>query len=180
VKDIPAPHSAGIVTGGSSLAAVDAVTPQPRSLYGLALAVAFWSGCGSEAEARIVAERTRFRDLAPAEYVIAACGTGAEHGCTREVVIAGRVVTAELADAAEAPWRPVPEVGTWVDQVSSMFEAVLHDAGSLRLLEFEPRWHYVSEYHLGGDEGGRKVTCFLPHRVDLQQCRPGEAALGAE
>jgi hypothetical protein len=156
------------------------LTPQIKAFLSLCLPVALSSGCGSEAEARIVAERARFRDLAPAEFVIAACGTGAEHGCTREVVIAGRVVTAELADAADAPWRPVPEVGSWVDQASSMFEAVLDDAGSLRLLEFEPRWHYVSEYHLDGDEGGRKVTCFLPHRVDLQQCSPGEAPPGVQ
>jgi hypothetical protein len=140
------------------------------------LAVTCCMACGSEEEARIVAERTRFRDLAPDQYVIAACGTGAGQGCTREVVIAGRVVTAEQAPVREAPWRPVPELGAWVDQVSSMFQAALDDADSLRLLEFEPRWHYVSEYHLEGDDGGKKVTCFLPDRVDLQQC--GAAALG--
>jgi hypothetical protein len=149
-----------------------------RTFSYLSLVAAFWVGCGTEEESRIASERARFRDVAPDQYVIAACGTGAGQGCTREVVITGRVVTAEQADLADAPWRPVPELGAWVDQVSSMFEAALDEAGSLRLLEFEPRWHYISEYHLDGDDGGRKVTCFLPGRVDLQQCGAGASALG--
>ncbi len=146
-------------------------------LGGLVLAVVSSAACGSEEEARIVAERTRFRDLVPEEYVIAACGTGPELGCTREVVISGRVVTAEVAEAGSAAWRPVAELGAWVDQVTLMFEAALGSSGSLRTLEFEPRWHYVSEYHLEGQDG-RRVTCFLPNRVDLQQCQAGAAAFG--
>lgn len=127
--------------------------------------------CGSDEAARIAAERARFRELAPEQYVIAACDTGPGESCTREVVIGGRVVTAEVASPSELAWRPVAELGAWVDQVSSMFEAALDASGSLRALEFEPRWHYVSEYQPEeSGEGGRRVTCFLPHRVDLQQC----------
>src|SRR5687768_5921925 len=73
---------------------------------GLVLAAVSSTACGSDEEARIVAERTRFRDLVPEEYVIAACGTGPEPGCKREVVISGRVVTAEVAEAGSAAWRP--------------------------------------------------------------------------
>ena len=143
---------------------------------GLILAAALGVACGNEEEARIVAERTRFRDLVPEEYVIAACGTGHAEGCAREVVIAGRVITAEVAAAGDA-WRPVVDLGAWVDQATVMFEAALDYSGSLRTLEFEPRWHYVSEYHREDGAGdGRKVTCFLPNRVDLQQCESGDSA----
>jgi hypothetical protein len=133
-------------------------------------------GCGNDEAALIVAERARFRELAPEQYVIAACGTGPGGTCTREVVIGGRVVTAELAAASDRAWRPVAELGAWVDQVSSMFDAALEESGSLRALEFEPRWHYVSEYQPDASGAGRRVTCFLPDRVDLQQCQAaGEA-----
>lgn len=153
------------------------LVPKLENLGGLVLAAAACAACGSDAATRIVAERTRFRDVAPEEYVIAACGTGLATGCTREVVIAGRVVTAEVVQAGSVAWRPVAELGAWVDQVTTMFEAVLDDSGSLRTLRFEPRWHYVSEYDLDED-GGRRVTCFLPNRVDLQQCQAGMASLG--
>jgi len=127
--------------------------------------------CGSDEEVRITAQRVRFRQLAPEQYVIASCETGLNAACVREVVIAGRVVTAEVAPRGSAAWRPVAELGLWVDQVTRMFDAALDEASSLRLLEFEPRWHYVSEYQLsGGGEAGRRVTCFLPNRVDLQRC----------
>ena len=63
------------------------------------------------------------------------------------------------------------ELGLWVDQVTRMFDAALDEASSLRRLEFEPRWHYVSEYQPSdGGDAGRRVTCFLPNRVDLQRC----------
>lgn len=141
--------------------------------------VASAAACSSDEAAVIVAQRDRFRELVPDQYVIAACGIGLDAGCTREVVIAGRVVTAETTAPNAGAWRPVAELGAWVDQVSSMFEATLADPASLRTLEFEPRWHYVSEYHVAaGDERGRKVTCFLPHRVDLQQCQAQSVALG--
>jgi hypothetical protein len=153
------------------------LVPKLENLGGLVLAAAASAACGSEEAARIVAERERFRDVVPDEYVIAACGTGLGAGCTREVVVAGRVVTAEVAQAGSVAWRPVAELGAWVDQVTMMFEAALDDPRSLRTLEFEPRWHYVREYHLE-DDGGRRVTCFLPHRVDLQQCQAGAVALG--
>jgi hypothetical protein len=136
--------------------------------------------CGSDEALLITAERSRFRALAPEQYVIAACGTGLNAACVREVVIAGRVVTAEVAQRGSAAWRPVTELGVWVDQVTRMFDAALDEASSLRLLEFEPRWHYVSEYQLSdGGEAGRRVTCFLPNRVDLQRCEadPFERAL---
>jgi len=136
--------------------------------------------CGSDEEVLIAAERIRFRALAPEQYVIAACSTGLNAACVREVVIAGRVVTAEVAPRGSAAWRPVAELGLWVDQVTRMFDAALDEASSLRLLEFEPRWHYVSEYQLsGGGEVGRRVTCFLPDRVDLQRCeaQPSELAV---
>ena len=52
-----------------------------------------------------------------------------------------------------------------------VFDAALDEASSLRRLEFEPRWHYVSEYQPSdGGDAGRRVTCFLPDRVDLQRC----------
>jgi hypothetical protein len=138
------------------------------------------SACSSDEEAFIAAERARFREGAPEQYAIAACGTGVFAGCTREVVIAGRVVTAEMTGPSDTAWRPVAELGAWVDQVSSMFEAALALSGSLRRLEFEPRWHFVSEYHLDADEeSGRKVTCFLPHRVDLQKCQSAGVWLDA-
>jgi len=115
--------------------------------------------------------------VAPDEYVIAACGGRAPVECTREVVIGGRVITAEVAEPQDATWRPVPELAGWVDQVTLMFEAALDYSGSLRSLTFEPQWHYVSEYVVDGDpDSGRRVTCFLPQRVDLQQCPPGGAA----
>lgn len=142
------------------------------------LAAATAAACGGQEEARIVAERARFRDIVPDEYVIAACGTGLATGCAREVVIGGRVVTAEVVSGGSAAWRPVPELGTWVDQATLMFESALESAGSLRSLDFEPRWHFVSEYHLEGD-GGRRVTCFLPNRVDLQQCQADQVAFGS-
>lgn len=136
------------------------------------------AGCGSDEQAQIVAERLRFRALAPEQYVIAACGTERDAACIREVVIAGRVVTAEVAERASAAWRPVVELGLWVDQVTAMFDAALEEASSLRSLELEPRWHYVSEYQLSDADAGRRVTCFLPDRVDLQSCapRPSERA----
>jgi hypothetical protein len=131
-------------------------------------------GCSNDEQARISLERALFRDVAPDEYVIAACGARAPAECTREVVIGGRVITAEVAEPQEATWRPVPELAGWVDQVTLMFEAALEESGSLRSLTFEPQWHYVSEYAVDGDpESGRRVTCFLPQRVDLQQCHPG-------
>lgn len=147
------------------------------TLGGLVLAALLSAACDSPEQARIVAERTHFRDIVPDEYVIAACGVGLARDCTREVVVAGRVVTAEVALAGSVAWRPVAELGAWVDQASLMFEAALESAGSLRSLEFEPRWHYVSEYHLEGDDG-RRVTCFLPNRVDLQQCQADAVAFG--
>jgi hypothetical protein len=136
-------------------------------------------GCSNDEEVRISLERTRFRDVAPDEYVIAACGARAPAECTREVVIGGRVITAEVAEPEDATWRPVPELAGWVDQVTLMFEAALDYSGSLRSLTFEPQWHYVSEYVIDGEaDSGRRVTCFLPQRVDLQQCHPGGSAGG--
>ena len=148
--------------------------PMPGSK---ATVLASWAlvalGCASDEEALLAAERSRFRDLAPEQYVIAACATGQNPACVREVVIAGRVVTAEVAQRGDAAWQPVAELEPWVDQVTRMFDAALEDASSLRTLEFEPRWHYVSEYQLSDDgDGGRRVTCFLPDRVDLQRCVP--------
>jgi hypothetical protein len=102
--------------------------------------------CGSDEAVLITAERVRFAALRPEQYVIAACSTGQSAACAREVVIAGRVVTAEVAAPGSATWRPVAELGLWVDQVTRMFDAALDEAGSLRRLELEPRWHYVSEY----------------------------------
>ncbi|HWO14125.1 MAG TPA: hypothetical protein VNN80_31690 [Polyangiaceae bacterium] len=144
--------------------------------FDVAVALVSWAllgaGCGQDEQVLIAAERSRFRQLAPEQYVVAACGTEIGAPCVREVVIAGRVMTAEVADRDSAAWRPVAELGAWVDQVTRMFDAALEEASSLRLLEFEPRWHYVSEYQLGGAAGGRRVTCFLPDRVDLQRCTP--------
>jgi hypothetical protein len=138
----------------------------------LASSALLGAGCGHDEQALIAAERLRFRELAPEQYVVAACGTEIGAQCAREVVIAGRVMTAEVAERGSAAWRPVVELGAWVDQVSRMFDAALEQASSLRLLEFEPRWHYVNEYQLGGAAGGWRVTCFLPDRVDLQRCAP--------
>jgi hypothetical protein len=167
-----------ILSASQSVIEASMLVHKLGTLGGLALVAASSVACGSEEEARIISERTRFRDVVPEEYVIAACGTGVAPGCTREVVIAGRVVTAEVAPRGSAAWRPVPELGAWVDQATVMFEAALESAGSLRTLEFEPRWHFVSEYHLDGDNG-RRVTCFLPNRVDLQQCQAGAVAFGS-
>jgi hypothetical protein len=167
-----------ISSASHAVAEASMLVPKLGTLSGLIVVAASSVACGSQEEARIVAERTRFRDIVPEEYVIAACGAGVAPGCTREVVIAGRVVTAEVAAAGSAAWRPVPELGAWVDQATMMFEAALESAGSLRTLEFEPRWHFVSEYHLDGD-GGRRVTCFLPNRVDLQQCQADAVAFGS-
>ncbi len=153
--------------------------PELGLACGLALASSAVA-CGNDEAALISAEQARFRELVPEQYVIAACGTGRDDTCTREVVIGGRVVTAEVATPGELAWRPVAELGAWVDQVSSMFDAALHDSGALRALEFEPRWHYVREYQPeASGEGGRRVTCFLPHRVDLQQCLMTGSAAGA-
>jgi hypothetical protein len=149
--------------------------PELGILCGLALASSALA-CGNDEAALIVAERARFRELAPEQYVIAACGTGPGGTCTREVVIGGRVVTAELATASDRAWRPVAELGSWSDQVSSMFDAALEESGSLRALEFDPRWHYVSEYQPDASGEGRRVTCFLAHRVDLQQCQAAGVA----
>lgn len=155
-----------------------------RSPKAAAAAAVSWAllaaGCGSDEEAQIAAERLRFRALAPEQYVIAACGTERDAACVREVVIAGRVVTAEVAERASAAWRPVVELGLWVDQVTSMFDAAFAEASSLRSLEFEPRWHYVSEYQLSDEaDAGRRVTCFLPDRVDLQRCAPQPSGRGS-
>jgi hypothetical protein len=146
---------------------------------GSVLAAGAWA-CESEEASVIAGQRARFREVAPEQYVIATCGTGALAGCSREVVIAGRVVTAEVTGPDDPAWRPVVDLAAWSDQVSSMFESALDLSGSLRVLEFEPRWHFVREYHSDVDgPKGRVVTCFLPHRVDLQQCQTGRIALGA-
>lgn len=38
-----------------------------------------------------------------------------------------------------------------------MFEAALDESGSLRALEFEPRWHYLSDYQADRRRASRDV-----------------------
>jgi hypothetical protein len=128
--------------------------------------------CSGEEDESIARNRARWARSAPDQYVIAGCNTGFSRSCSREVVVSGRVVAAEVALEAGAAWAPLDDASTWTDRAAAMFDDAADHSGSLRLLQFDAEWGFISEYYVdGGEEGwGGRITCFLPERVDLQSC----------
>jgi hypothetical protein len=142
----------------------------------LALLVA----CSDDEDENIARQRAHWAERAPDQYVIAGCGTGFTRSCSREVVVSGRVVAAEVAFNMGEAWMPLDDVSTWTDRATAMFDDADAHSGTLRRLQFDAEWGFISEYFVDGNEEawGARVTCFLPDRVDLQSCGgPGGAAL---
>ena len=106
--------------------------------------------CGGS-DPDVGAEREKWRELRPAQYVIQTCGTGfGSQGCG--------------VQAVDGDSEPGP--------VEDMFDAVDESECDVTKLSFDPTYRFITEYYLDcGEEGyGAVVSCFRPDTLDTSAC----------
>ena len=122
-----------------------------RAKRGMVIGLLASMACG-DSDPDLGAEREKWRELRPEQYVIETCGTGfLPRACS---------VQAIDGDAEPGP-------------VESMFDAVDNESDcDVTTLSFDPTYGFITEYYFDcSEEGyGAVVRCFEPDTLDTSAC----------
>jgi len=135
------------------------------------VALSVISGCGSEDEDALAANRNKWESSHPDSYVIRVCSTGfAAEACEETAVREGEVVAAR-ARFFDEEWveRDLAEVA---EPVAELFDVAASADCDHMDVEFDKTYGFVSNYRCtaGTEWSGETVECFAPNTTDLAAC----------